>query len=1038
MSKFKNHIILILLAFIPLALFGQMKNIGNLKDQASNFYREGDFNNSAKIYKQISDSYQTVDVDSFDNYYFLYLKSLGRHGDTRFIKLLDKFLENDAKRPINPLIILKAMSEKGSYFTNKYKTEEAIKYNYKVLERYRKEKINDITLLSNILKQLSFNYLISGNADSSEHYSLLNLELAKANYDPGATEFGYAYFTLGNFYSDYENVEKADSFFNLALINLESNLAPNHPNLATLYYIYSNVRLDLGYFDEARDLCFKSIKIFEEKGMKINMAYAYTNLSLIESRSNNLENYKLYLNKIKEIYDEVEEYPSLAVANMNDGFSSYEISQNSNYSKAIEYQKKAMHERIAILGDDEYEMVRSYFNLATTYGRIDSLALVRYYLDKSMAIFNNEGVNNTLNFWNVSFEYAVLNQKLGNFTEAIEQMLKVTNGYAKLLGEDHLYVLEGYVAIFECYFSLNDLTNYRKYLYKSTDPYFGENIAEVKITFDILEAIKKRISLSFEEAKTRKDIVNVFDQVNQIGLGSSIQRSMITDRRDLIEYNKVLFSINQLLIDNALSAYKKYNDPFFVNKILEIDNEKRSNLIRSKIGEDNLLSLSKMTKSEKEKYKKLRSEARYLELVTGSDEAYQPKDLSERKIALKKNLNNWTVKNKDLFKSRDYQVSKNFNDLQKALTSSKTSLLSFDIVDGVYQCLLIKGKDIELISLDKVSTVDSLLNNFLALLKARENVSGIEASAHKLYQSILAPLGPLDEKLFIITTGNLKRLNFETLAYTNKNTTKNKEVDWLIHHHDIIYAVNIPELKSKKTNTNNNLLVLAPGFKKNDTTTNTNQLSSTPWTLAFCKKLAIDYNGLLLSENEATLANWERHKNGQSIIHIGTHAVIDDANPLNSKLLLDNEGNGINFFDIYKSELKSNLVVLAGCETGLGQLSETEEQLSLAHAFQYAGINNLIQSIWKIDDESTNIILDAFYKNYMTSNDVGQSLRLAKLTYISEASENFSSPYFWAGMVYVGNEIDYKPGNNTVKYAIGILLVFILVFINYNLFKKKK
>lgn len=1025
-----------------MTLFGQIKKLDQQKEKAYQLYKEGDFKTSANIYKQISDTYQKTDIDSFNNYYYLYLKSYSRYGGSDFLPLVENFLERSKSSKIDPEIFVKTMSEKGSYLTIKYKTEEAINYNYKILENYTTENINDVTLLSNTYKQLSFNYLLSGNADSSEHYSLLNLELTKANNQEGAIEFGYAYFTLGNFYSDYDNIEKADSFFNLALINLESNLDPNHPNLATLYYVYSNVRLDLGHFDEARDLCFKAIKIFEEKEMIINIAYAYTNLSLIESRTNNLENYKLYLDKIKEIYDEVEEYPSLAVANMNDGFSSYEMAQNVDYQKALKYQKKALDERVAVLGDDEYELVRSYFNLALTYSRMDSLDLVKYYLDKSIFILEKEKIDNSLTYWNVNFEKAVLNQKLGNFTQAIEQMKKVSNGYSKLLGEDHIYVLESYVIIFECYQSIDDPIKSREYLHKSTDPYFQSDMAEVKITFDILDAIKKRIKLNFEETTSKKDVLEAFSKVDQIGLGSSIKRSMITDRRDLIEYNKVLLSINQLLIDNALSAYQTYNDPVFINKILEIENEKKSNLIRSKISEDNLLSISKITKDEKEKYKKLRSEARYLELVTGSDESYQPKDLAERKIALKKSLNDWNIKNKDLLIKTGNNENTNFDDLQRALKASNTNLLSFDIVDGFYQCLLIKGESIDLIKLDHVYIIDSLLSQFLLQLNARENVMTIESFAYKLYQLILEPLGPLNEKLFIIPTGNLKRLNFETLAKSKNESLKNKDVDWLINHHEVIYGTNIPELIKKRTLSKDKLLVLAPGFKNNDTISKSTNLSfhlsSTPWTIAFSKELANKYNGLLLSEEKATFENWHKYNRGQDIIHIGTHAEIDNSNPLNSKLLLDTKGNGISFFDIYKSDLNCELIVLAGCETGLGQLSETEEQLSLAHAFQYAGSDNLIQSMWKIDDESTNIILADFYKEYMTSNDAGHSLRFAKLKYLQEASETFSSPYFWGGLVYVGNEIEYNTTKMIYKYLLGFLFLILFSVLLYKSFQKKK
>ncbi len=53
--------------------------------------------------------------------------------------------------------------------------------------------------------------------------------------------------------------------------------------------------------------------------------------------------------------------------------------------------------------------------------------------------------------------------------------------------------------------------------------------------------------------------------------------------------------------------------------------------------------------------------------------------------------------------------------------------------------------------------------------------------------------------------------------------------------------------------------------------------------------------------------------------------------------------------EIFGMDLKANLVVLSGCETGLGKLSTGDESVGLTRAFIYAGTPSVVASLWKVD-----------------------------------------------------------------------------------------
>lgn len=95
----------------------------------------------------------------------------------------------------------------------------------------------------------------------------------------------------------------------------------------------------------------------------------------------------------------------------------------------------------------------------------------------------------------------------------------------------------------------------------------------------------------------------------------------------------------------------------------------------------------------------------------------------------------------------------------------------------------------------------------------------------------------------------------------------------------------------------------------------------------------------------------------------------------------------------------SDLVVLSACETGLGEIKNGEGVYGLRRAFQIAGAKNLILSLWKVNDEATQKLFVAFYRNLLKSYDADSALREAQL----ELKREFENPYYWGAFILVRN-----------------------------------
>lgn len=146
-------------------------------------------------------------------------------------------------------------------------------------------------------------------------------------------------------------------------------------------------------------------------------------------------------------------------------------------------------------------------------------------------------------------------------------------------------------------------------------------------------------------------------------------------------------------------------------------------------------------------------------------------------------------------------------------------------------------------------------------------------------------------------------------------------------------------------------------------------------------------------------------------LHEGNHKEGD--NPYRRCGIIMNDVTGENGYcfaksvvsgeDILRMDLKNmRLVVLSTCVSGLGNAESGEWLIGLQRAFMMAGAENMIVSLWEVEEESTAILMDCFYGYIKEGMAIDMALGKAKMDLIRYQGGIYSTPYYWAGFVYIG------------------------------------
>lgn len=316
---------------------------------------------------------------------------------------------------------------------------------------------------------------------------------------------------------------------------------------------------------------------------------------------------------------------------------------------------------------------------------------------------------------------------------------------------------------------------------------------------------------------------------------------------------------------------------------------------------------------------------------------------------------------------------------------------------------------------------------FLSLLQSRtalQTPGPYREAAHHLYNELLAPvLSALEgrpKNLLIVPDAWLAFLPFEALYDEPAAGEGWDRAPFLLRRFGIHYAFSLAVLESQRnlhTKAQRNIAQFSPRFQEGQRglAPLLNSAEEAP-VADMCKSD-------LFTDERARLEELRRSGGSYGVLHLSTHAAVDTGGLLPHVEFYDRSAY---LPDIYALSLKADLVVLSACQTALGQFRNGEGVMSLSRAFAYAGGKGLVAGLWTINEGATAGLLRRMYAELRDGAPKPAALQRAKLQYLDDpAVPAFEkSPYYWAGLVYTGDEapVHWKNCGPSPWWALLLLL----------------
>lgn len=873
----------------------------------------------------------------------------------------------------------------------------------------------------------------------------------------------------------------------------EPNSISARNNLGVLHKLFGRYNDALSILQEAETIVKR-----EYPDSTSVLGNLYMNLGIIYNQKQDYELAIQYLNQSENIFKDIlnargnmtpeaaEEVLKAYIKVYNNLGNSY--FGMSDYRKALGSYKKSIELKKSI-GAGGIDV--SYANCASTYERLDIFDSAGIYYNHSIEAKIAESGPDNYRLISTYNNYAVLLQKMGQYEKAFEYLGKALRISTDILPEKHQLTASCYEKVGNWYAANGQpekaLESYRKGInanvfdFSSSDGFQNPELSNEIISEPVL------LELLFGKANALSRLHERSGELDYLlaSLQTLELANMLTEKMRssyLGEESKLVITGNARVgfdrtIQTAYELYLETNDEAYANKAFVSAEKSKSSVL-----------LASLQEVERKKNLAIPTELQVLEQdVKWETDVYKKKIYEERQRPQpdEGKLANW--QERVFFLSRqldsiDQVISERYPDYAssfdnevidlegaKSRLSDNRVLLEYSLSDSSLFIFMVdrNGYEITKIDLDQgfhqhIDQLGKFLrNNDFANNTFKDFKEYCEA-AYSLYTVFIQPVEEKLEgkKLLIIPDGELGYIPFEALLtrMPDMETMDYRNLPYLVYKYLTNYAYSATLFFSDKKEgkrADKQVLAFAPTYENMDEISGHKFPSYRDYATYLVPLRFISTEIRNISEIvdcdtyegfEATEKAFKEKAPSYNILHLAMHTLINDENPLYSRLVFtlnndtieDNDGL-LNAYEIFNMKLNARMAVLSACNTGSGKLRKGEGIMSMARGFIFAGVPSIIITLWSVEDQAGSIIMSKFYRNLVEGMEIDQALQGAKLQYLAEADQLSAHPYLWSGYVSIGStEAVINSRSGSLFYLITALAGLIVMLLIILKVRKRK
>ena len=921
-----------------------------------------------------------------------------------------------------PSILVTQEQQQGDYFNNLNKYEEAIVHYQNCLSASTKlGTFRNIDMEADICRKIAHGYSVLGNFD--EALSHATQALTRDSIKNNSLEIIEDYRMLGSISLYKGDFNKGIPYLEHALeLNrgMEASMKGlNQLSIADTYLSLAQVYTVLGRFDQCIDYAKSALDIYDKlsdkKGImegNLILGNTYLNLGMI-AEARQLINNSLNLSQELDL-SSARQYQSLGEL----------YTSTSDFEQAIRYKLNALDEaeksgivpqivwsRIGVgdayanIGDNEKAI--SYYRSATKVQDTSKMTALALKASSDMRLGNIQQAQQYYMEINAEVASGLAALRMGELNYESGKVEEATGEYLNAIGFFNAANIKEGIA--KADLRLGDINinsgsydEARKYLREASSLAFEEEtkweilyqtgrlfeftqqndsaIDAYKKSIRIIEGIRGKFTIEEYKSKYIDDKIKVYDRLIRILLESG-------DGASAFSYSERARARAFLdMIGNRKIGVKNTTDKELVNR--EQDLRLRIQAL-SKMIQKNDLGTSRGLSRYQVEEELVRSREEYNSLLeriklTNHDyasvvsiEPVDPGSVCHKLDAESALLSYWTG---DEYLAIWILTSDGIKyNLQKIPAKSVLAAVS-DSRQSIRRTseFLVSGNK------DRGSRVVA-------------NEAGVDLSGRDLfikdYSVLIAPIEKIIngyKNIGIIPHGALHFLPFQAMIAPDGH--------YLIEKYNIFYtpSASIYLLsEEKKNNPEKQIIAMALGDL------GLGDFSGLPGTKEEVDQIKSLFRDITsLYETGSTETFLKENVSSYEYVHLATHGILDPVQPLYSYLLFaptDKDDGLLTVSEVFGLDLNARLVTLSACQTGLGDLSQSDDIIGLSRAFIYAGSPAVIVSLWSVADQPTALLMTSFYKN-LEDHSPQEALAIAQ----REVMKQYPAPFYWAPFQLIG------------------------------------